>query len=302
MKIGVIMGGISTEREISLLSGQQVIKNLDKSKYEAVEIVINEKEDAFTKIKDIDFALIALHGKFGEDGSIQAILETKGIPYSGCGILAGALGVDKDMGKKVMVYDGVNTAPWITVGSVEEVTEEKISKLNFPLVVKPNSGGSSVATTIVNDIETLKTDVLDALNYDTEVIIEEFIKGEEITCCVLKGKMLPPLSIKPKVGTFFTYESKFTETGADRVAANFSEEVNKAIETQALRLWKAVKAEVYFRVDMIVREDGVPFVLEINTLPGMTETSLLPIIAGLAGYTFGEVLDIVIEESLRIRG
>ena len=146
MKVGVLMGGISSEREVSLDSGNNVIEHLDKSKYEVIPVVIDKKTDVIEKVKDLDFALLMLHGKFGEDGRVQAILETYEIPYSGCGVLAGGLGVDKDITKQILRYNNIRTADWFVVKSVEEIDYAKIEEYGYPVMVKPVNGGGSVAT------------------------------------------------------------------------------------------------------------------------------------------------------------
>ena len=149
MKIGVIMGGISSEREISLKSGMSIVENIDKEKYDVESIIIDKKEDIINKVKGIDFALLALHGKFGEDGTVQSVLQTLGIAYSGCGPLSSAMCMDKDVTKSMLKSAGIRTAPWINLREDDNVDYDEINKLGYPVVVKPTHGGSSVATFIV---------------------------------------------------------------------------------------------------------------------------------------------------------
>ena len=150
MKIAVIMGGISSEREVSLRSGEEVFNNIDRDKHEAVKIVLNDKKDIFTKVTDdIDFAFLALHGKFGEDGCVQSILEAMDIPYSGCNPLTSALCMDKNMTKKILRDSNLPTAPWTVVRNIEDIDYEEIEKIGYPVFIKPNSGGSSVATFLI---------------------------------------------------------------------------------------------------------------------------------------------------------
>ncbi|SHE48738.1 D-alanine--D-alanine ligase [Caloramator proteoclasticus] len=295
MKIGVIMGGISSEREISLKTGMEIANNLDKTKYEVVPIQIDKKEELIEKVKGIDFAFIALHGHFGEDGTVQGVLETLNIPYSGCGVLSSAICMDKDMTKRILRFGGLNTADWIIAKSID-FDMEKVKEMGYPLVVKPNSGGSSVATTIVNNEDELKEAVREALKYDTEVMIEEYIKGDEITCPILDGKMLPILAIKPK-SAFFDYTSKYADGGADEFVVEFEKELQKKIEYMAVKTYELLKCRVYARVDMIIKE-GIPYILEVNTLPGMTKNSLFPKSAKAAGISFSQLLDTIIEKSL----
>lgn len=297
MKIGVIMGGISSEREVSLNSGKEIANYFDKNKYEVVPIVIDKKDDIFEKAKDIDAAFIALHGKFGEDGIIQAVLETMDVPYTGCGPLTSGVCMNKDMTKMILRAAGINTADWACVKSIEEIDYDYIDKMGYPVVVKPCSGGSSVATNIIKKKEDIEFAVKLALDYDTEVIIEKYIKGDEITCCILDGKALPIIAIKPKA-EFFDYTAKYADGGSDEIIVQFEEGLQKKIEEMALQCWKVLKCSVYVRVDMIIKE-GVPYVLELNTLPGMTKNSLFPKSAKAVNMSFTELLDAITEISLR---
>ncbi len=300
MKVGVIMGGVSSERDISLKSGNSVVENLDRSKYEVVPIVLDSKEDVIDKVKGIDFALLALHGKFGEDGTIQGVLETLGIPYSGCGLLSSSVCMDKDMTKKVLKACDIRTARWYTVMSIDEIDYKLIEEYTYPVVVKPNSGGSSVATFVVNSKDEIENCVSEALKWDKEVMIEEYINGDEITCPVIDGKLLPIIAIKPK-SAFFDYTSKYTDGGADEFVIELEKELHKEVEKMALATYKALKCAVYSRVDMIIK-NGIPYILEVNTLPGMTKNSLIPKSAAGVNINFRELLDIIIEKSIKLRG
>ena len=291
MKVGVIMGGISSEREISLKSGKSIIENIDKNKYEVIPVVIDEKVDIINKVKDLDFALLALHGKFGEDGTVQSVLQTLDIPYSGCGPLTSALCMDKDLTKTVLQANGIRTARWLNVKSVEEIDYEAIENIGYPVFIKPTNGGSSVATFKIYDKEKVQEAVEEGLKWDTEVMIEEFIDGNEITCPVFDNKLFPVIAIKPK-SDFFDYTQKYSENGADEVLVEVKE--------MALKTYKALKCEVYSRIDMIVNKEGTPYILEVNTLPGMTAASLFPKSAKGEGYSFSEFLDLIIETSLKV--
>lgn len=296
MKIGVIMGGISSEREVSLNSGKEIVKYFNKEKYDVVPIVIDKKDDIIAKAKDIDFAFIALHGKFGEDGIIQAVLETMDIPYSGCGPLTSGVCMDKDITKKILRSAGINTADWLSVKSVEEIDYDLIEKIGYPVVVKPNCGGSSVATNIIKKKEDIESAVSLALDYDTEVMIEKYIKGDEVTCCMMNGEVLPLIAIKPKA-EFFDYTAKYADGGSDEIIVKLEEGIQNKIEEMALNCWKVLKCNVYVRVDMIVKE-GVPYVLELNTLPGMTKNSLFPKSAKAVNMSYTDLLEKITEYSL----
>ena len=296
MKVGVLMGGISSEREVSLNTGKEIARNLDKTKYEVLNIEINKKEDIIEKTKGLDFAFIALHGKFGEDGIVQSVLETLDIPYSGCNPLASGICMDKSITKSILKSIGVNTAKWLALRDIKELNLSEIDELGYPVVVKPNSGGSSVATTIVNNEKEIENAVLEAFKCDDEIMIEKYIKGEEITCCMMDGKMLPVISIRPK-SHFFDYNSKYLDGGADEIIIELDSSIREAVESAAIECWKNLKCSVYARIDMIV-SDGIPYVLEINTLPGMTKNSLFPKSAASYGLSFSELLDEIISLSL----
>ena len=299
MKIGVIMGGISSEREISLQSGKSIVENIDKNKYEVVSIVIDKKEDIIDKVKGIDFALLALHGQFGEDGTVQSVLQTLGIPYSGCGPLSSAMCMDKDITKTILESKGIRNAPWINLTKNDAIDLDKIKELGYPVVVKPTHGGSSVATFIVKEEKEIKNCVEEAFKWDTEVMIEKFIKGDEITCPVYGDKMLPVIAIKPK-SEFFDFASKYQDGGAEEIVVELEAELHKEVEKMALATYKALKCEVYSRVDMIVTPDGVPYILEVNTLPGMTKNSLIPKSAAALNIDFTKLIDMIIEDSMKI--
>lgn len=303
MKIGVVMGGISSERDISLKSGKAIAENIDRNKYEVEEIILDKKEDIITKVmgKGIDFALLALHGQFGEDGTVQAVLQTIGVPYSGCGPLSSAVCMDKDATKSMLKAAGVRTAPWINVKKGQAIDFEAIKEMGYPVVIKPTHGGSSVATFIIKneDKEEITRCVNEGYKWDSEVMIEKFIKGDEITCPVFEGKMLPVIAIKPNA-EFFDYEAKYKDGGSQEIVVELEKDLNETVNKMALDTYDALKCEVYSRVDMIVTEDKVPYVLEVNTLPGMTPNSLIPKSAAAAGINFSQLIDKIIESSLKV--
>ncbi|MFD1957854.1 D-alanine--D-alanine ligase [Paenibacillus thailandensis] len=299
MKVGVIMGGMSSERQISLLTGQEMVNNLNKEKYEVKPIVINNKMDLIEQSAGLDIALLALHGKYGEDGTVQATLDSLGIPYTGCGVLSSGVCMDKDMTKKLLRFEGVATGDWAMVGSLEELSAPAVERLGFPVVVKPNLGGSSIGTRIARTPAELKSAVQEALKWDSAIMVEQFIGGDEITCPILNGKLLPIVAIKPS-GEFFDYTSKYEDGAADEKVVELPRELHDKVEAAALASYKALKCSVYARIDMIVK-DGVPYVLEINTLPGLTRNSLLPKSAAAAGIPFGKLLDYIIDYSLEER-
>ncbi|ACD53784.1 D-alanine--D-alanine ligase [Clostridium botulinum] len=299
MKVGVIMGGISSEREISLKSGKSIVDSINKNKYEVVSIVIDEKEDIINKVKGIDFALLALHGQFGEDGTVQSVLQTLGIPYSGCGPLSSSMCMDKDISKCILKAANIRTAPWINLRKNDAINYEEIEKMGYPVVVKPTHGGSSVATFIIKEEKDIKDAVIEGFKWDSEVIIEKFIKGDEITCPVFGDKMLPVVAIKPKA-EFFDFTAKYADGGSDEFVTELPKKLHEEVEKMALATYKALKCEVYSRVDMIVTEDKVPYILEVNTLPGMTPNSLIPKSAAGVNISFPELIDMIIDESMKV--
>ncbi|NLB21296.1 MAG: D-alanine--D-alanine ligase [Clostridium sp.] len=301
MKIGVIMGGISSEREVSLASGREIMKNIKGENDEVIEVILNSKSDIFEKVKELDFALLALHGKYGEDGTVQSILDAMDIPYSGCGMVSSALCMDKDVAKSLMVSKGIRTAKWQVFKSIEEVTKEKIGILGYPLVVKPNSGGSSVATFICKTYEEVLHGVEEGLKVDTMVMAEEFLTGDEITIPMLNGNILPTLMIKPLKGGFFDYSSKYEEGGAEETIITYDDNLQEELHSMAEKSYEVLRCEVYARVDFMLK-DGIPYILEVNTLPGMTKTSLFPKSAQGIGLDYKGLLDEIIRASLALRG
>lgn len=299
MKVGVIMGGISSEREVSLNSGREVLGNFDRSKYDVSEIIIDSKQDVFSKAGDIDFAFIVLHGRFGEDGTVQSVFESMDIPYSGCGPLTSGICMDKDITKRLLRSAGIKTADWLSVKSMEDIDYGRLDEIGYPVVVKPNCGGSSVATNIIKRQEDVEEAVELAFRYDKEVMIEKYIKGDEITCCMLDGRMIAVIAIKPNA-EFFDYTAKYTDGGTEETVIQLEDSLHRKVEEMAKGCWDVLKCQVYVRVDMIVK-DGVPYVLELNTNPGMTRNSLFPKGARGAGMSFPELLGTITEASLKVR-
>lgn len=299
MKVGVIMGGVSSEKQVSLMTGEEIIAHLDKSKYKVMPINLNDKKELIEKAKKLDITLLALHGKYGEDGTIQGTLETLGIPYTGSGILSSSICMDKNMSKKMIRYESIQTPDWIHLSKMEELQLDKIDKMGYPLVVKPNSGGSSVGVKIVYDNDSLLSSVEDVFKWDSEVVIEKYIKGEEITCSILDGKLLPIISIQ-HTADFFDYHAKYDDSATIEEVVELPATTHERVAEAAMACYRALKCSVYARVDMII-EDEVPYVMEVNTLPGMTKNSLLPKSAHAAGIPYNKLLDMIIETSLQVR-
>ncbi|WP_300276054.1 D-alanine--D-alanine ligase [Peptacetobacter sp.] len=298
-KIAVIMGGISSEREISLKSGSGVFESLDREKYEPIKVVIDEKTDIITKIPDdVDFAFLALHGKFGEDGCVQSVLETRDIPYSGCGPLSSAMCMDKNISKKICKSSGIPTADWITVKSIDDIDYNRIEEMGYPVFVKPNSGGSSVATFMIKEKSKIEDAVRQGLEVDTEVMIEQYLPGEECTSFILDGEVFPTVSIKSEQ-EFFDFEAKYSsDNGAVEEVVYLEESLQNKLNEYSKMCWDAFNCRAYVRVDFII-SNGIPYVLELNTLPGLTATSLIPRSAAARGISYSQLLDKLIDCSLK---
>ncbi len=299
MKIGVIMGGISSEYGISLNTGKEIMKHLDSEKHSIYPIEINSKRELVEKVQGLEFVILALHGKFGEDGTVQGALDAMGIPYTGSGLMSSAICMNKDISKKLLRYEGIYTPDWLIVRNMDELEYRKLEQLGYPVVIKPNSGGSSIGTYIVRNREEICAAVKEVLSLDNEALIEEYVKGDEITCSILNGNLLPVLSIKPKA-EFFDYISKYDEEGAEENIVQLTENQYNQIKQIATKCYEVLKCNVYARVDIIIKND-VPYVLEVNTLPGMTKNSLFPKCAKAAGISFDQLLELLIKYSLDVR-
>ncbi|MDR1774171.1 MAG: D-alanine--D-alanine ligase [Clostridioides sp.] len=298
-KIAVVMGGVSTERDISLKSGEEVFKYLDRDKYDVCKFIIDEESDTFNKIpKDIDFAFIALHGKFGEDGKIQSIFEAMKIPYSGCDPLTSGIFMDKNFTKKILKSSNLPTAPWTVVRSIDDIDYNLIDEIGYPVFIKPNSGGSSVATFFVQNKEEVLNAVTEGLKVDSCVMIEKYIKGVEHTSFILDGEIYPTLVIKYDT-VFFDRETKYSEEhGAIEEVIYLPEKLQEKVNQISSAIWKEFNCKGYVRIDLIINGDDVN-VLEINTIPGMTTTSLIPKSAKAKGLSYPELLDKIIESSIK---
>ena len=293
-KIGVLYGGTSSEREISLKSGKAVLSALKRLKLNAVGI--DAGIDTACKIKHakIDLAVIMLHGPMGEDGTIQGLLEIMKIPYTGCGVFSSSASMDKIISKQIIKGFGISTPSWIGVKKYEPFKEPS----KYPVVVKPARQGSAIGISIAKSKKEFLKAAKEAFKYDNEILIEQFVKGTEITVGVLDGKALPVVEIVPK-GKFYDFKSKYQKGGSRHIIpARISKKAYTAAQKAAVEVFKALNCRATSRIDMIVDKTGKPWVLENNTLPGMTETSLLPDEARAAGMSFEELVLKIIECSL----
>jgi len=303
-KIGVLMGGGSSEREVSLKSGTAICTTLKSLNYNVVSIDAGKDLCSVLSREMVDIAFIALHGGHGENGAVQGMLEIMNIPYTGSGILASALAMDKEASKKVFLYHGIPVPPFVIVTSERLKDDSRftfhVSRFTshsspagfpFPWVIKPVSEGSSVGVEIVKDESQVQRALDTAFSYGTGVIVEKYIEGKEVQIGILNNEILGGVEVKPSL-EFYNYKAKYTAGLTEyifppRLDAKTYEKTAEA----ALSAHKALGCGGATRVDLIVDSSQRPFVLEVNTIPGMTETSLLPKIAKNAGLDFPVLLE-----------
>lgn len=303
-KILVLMGGESTERDVSLRSGNAVASAL-RERFETVT-ELDLTRDTIGQISDEkpDCAFIALHGKGGEDGTVQGLLEWMGIPYTGPGTLASALCLDKMMTKKVLKLSGVPTPEFLcipTTADPKEAVAGAIRVLGLPLVLKANCQGSSIGVAILREREGAEETLAELFTYGDQVLAEKFLSGTELTVPVMgndKLLVLPPIEITSG-GEFYDYASKYTPGGSRHIIpARIAPDVEKKVKSIAAKAYAETGCRGLARVDMMLDEAGEPFVIEINTSPGMTETSLFPDAARAAGISFPELCETLVDLAL----
>ncbi len=304
LTVALLSGGRSAEREVSLKSGEQVYQALDKDKYEIRRY--DPRDDLARLIQeaaDIDVALIILHGRYGEDGTIQGLLELLDIPYHGSGVLGSAVGINKILSKRLYEHAGLPVSPYLILDRKERAAQTEIQDiLGLPVVIKPEHEGSSIGLSIVDQASNLRSALELAGKYDRLVLVERYIAGTEITGAVLGNtnpEPLPLVEIIPgEQYGFFTYEAKYEPGATEEICpARLDEALTRKAQEYAVRAHQALKCRGYSRTDMIVSDREV-YVLETNTIPGMTATSLYPQAAAAAGISFPELLDRLIELAL----
>jgi D-alanine-D-alanine ligase len=341
IRVAVLMGGISSERDISLSTGRQILQSLDPDKYEAIGVdaallpgssraiskgsdteieTVSEARDSLigsNKLVSVDaiasptsrlrpdVVFIALHGKFGEDGTVQGMLDLLGIPYTGSGVLASALCMDKSMTKKILAADGIPVPESVdfTVAKgrwdVDRVAGA-VAEMGYPVIVKPSRQGSTIGMTKVNAPAELNDAIREAADYDEQIIVERFITGTELTVSVLGADdltALPVIEIVPK-GGFYDYEAKYAPGGSEHIIpARITDAETREAREIALKSFRLLGCSGMARVDIMLGADGM-FVLEVNTIPGMTPTSLLPEAAKAVGIGFSRLLDMLIGYAL----
>jgi D-alanine-D-alanine ligase len=339
LKIALITGGLSAEREVSLTSGKSILKGLRENghtvkvidpiygaesvaeeyifrdklskDYPDFSILDKLKNESYRKFlscinsdlfDDIDIAFIALHGKYGEDGRIQAMLDAGSIKYTGSGMLASAISMDKDFSKIIFKNAGIPTPEWLSLKKNEQISfSDVLEYIGKDYVIKPSDEGSTVGISVMHSVD--EKEFFNALElsfrYSDKILIEKYIKGKEITIPVIDNKAFPVLEIKPKDG-YYDYEHKYSSGMTEYICpVDFDDEIINAVEDYGLRAFNAVGAEVYSRIDFLLAEDNRPYCLEINTLPGMTALSLVPKSAKVNGIDFNELLELIINLSIK---
>ena len=319
LRVGVIRGGIGHEYEVSLRTGSSVLKNLDKHKYQTRDILIDKAGlwhldglpiDPHSLAGLIDVSMIALHGEFGEDGQIQNLFDRLQIPYTGSGHIASALGMNKILSKETVARAGIKTPVGLEIKKGENAEQSArlaFGKISPPWVVKPVDRGSSVGLFLAKNIDELATAIEKSFEFTDVVLIEEYIKGREATCGLvegLRGEELYPLFpieiIRPDGAQIWNYDDKYSGETNEICPGNFSEEQKKAIQEMSLAVHRALGLRHYSRTDFIISPRGIYF-LETNTLPGLTDASLLPKALLAVGVNYSDFLDHLITLALKTR-
>jgi len=296
-KIAVLMGGPGSERDVSLATGRGVVKALRSLGCDVTEVDVHGAD--FVLPDDIELAFLTIHGTFGEDGQLQQILEDRGVPYTGEGVEGSSLAFDKIRSKVVFREHGVTTPYWQTISAGQRPA------MPIPLVIKAPRQGSTVGVHIIRNEKDIDGAIADASTYDRELLVEKFVPGRELTVGILGDQALPIIEIIPKGGFYdFTNKYPFLNPSAGGAAehvcpAKIDPEKTEEVQQLALRAFRALGLKVYARVDVLLPDDGVPTVLEANTIPGMTEASLLPEAAAVAGITYPQLCARIIELSAK---
>ena len=296
MKVVILMGGNSKERQVSLQSGNAVFRACKQIGYMTSIIDMTEDIDYYlNELKKYDVVFIGLHGGEGENGTIQKTLEQNEIVFTGSDSKSSALCMDKNLSKIKAKDIGIPTPKWNLIKNVSNID---FNMQNFPVIVKPNDQGSTVGLHLVEKIDNFKSSIENSLEFSNKVLIEEFISGKEITVPILGDLTLPIVEIKPKSG-FYDYKSKYTKGLTDYICpANIDEELSIKLKEYSIQIHRRFGCSHYSRVDFRIDNNNKPFFLEINTLPGMTDTSLVPISASSIGISFSSLIKKIIDLTL----
>ena len=301
-RVGVVMGGTSAEREISIRSGQAVTAALTGLGYDVTPVLLSNGAEALKELAnaDLDVAFLALHGRLGEDGCVQGVLELLGVPYTGSSVLSSALAMDKLKAKELFRLHNVPTPPYYVFGSESSAAdlEEVHGSFGFPVIVKPRREGSSLGVAKATNLHELAQAIECAMQYDSSVLVERFIEAKEVAVGILDGRVLGAIEIAPRSG-LYDFNAKYTPGMTDYfMPARLPAARYRGVLNLAERAAQALDTSGAVRVDLLVTEGQNEYVLEVNTLPGMTETSLLPKIAGAAGFGFPELCEAILERAM----
>lgn len=311
-RIGVLFGGISAEREVSLKSGKAVFNALDNKGYNVALLDIQDNVCELLKKEKIEVAFLVLHGGWGEDGGIQGLLEVMNIPYTGSKVMASALAMDKEASKKMFLYHGLSVPQFVVLykdvfhpdnlknkleGGISFI--EQFVKFPMPWVVKPATEGSSVGVNIVKNPDQILDAVKIAFDYGNRIIVEKYTKGKEIQIGILGDRILGGVEVRPSL-EFYSFEAKYT-AGLTKyiLPPEVDEKTYERLKLAGLKAHNALACEGASRVDLILDESNNIYVLEVNTIPGMTETSLLPKIAGLSGLDFTALVEEMLNNAIK---
>ncbi len=300
LKVAVLMGGVSAEREVSLRSGEAVCGALTKAGHDVHPVDVTDVYLEEVRNLSPDVAFIALHGRFGEDGGAQAKLESWGIPYTGSDAQTSRVGMDKMASKCFFITHDVPTPSFRLMGVDHSWTRlrEAVNDLSFPLVIKPVDQGSSVGVSVARDHDDVLTGLKEAFRYGDRVILERYVRGRELTVSILEQKALPIVEVSPH-RTFFDYKAKYQDEKTRYITQpDLNEHKRIEVQQHALAAHIALGCTGFSRVDMILEEDGCCHVLEVNTIPGLTERSLFPMAAKSAGIDFPRLCDRLIRLGL----
>jgi D-alanine-D-alanine ligase len=308
VRIAVLKGGRSLEREVSLRSGARVEDALGSLGHEAIPLDVDAGLVAALKETRPDVAFIALHGPGGEDGTVQELLEILGVPYTGPGVASCVRCMDKVVAKHEIRSEGIPTPDWVAFNATAfrelgagDALEEIEAQLGFPLVVKPASQGSSLGVKFASSRHDVPSALVAAFSYDDRVLLERFVDGRELAVSLLGGEPLPIVEAVPKEEDFFNFEARYEIGRTDYVCpAELPGDVTDEVQRVAVRTWEALGCYGFARVDLILGQDG-PQVLEVNAIPGLTDTSLLPMAAEAAGLSFEDLVGRIVELALARR-
>ena len=307
INVAVLMGGISSERKISLQSGKEVSAALQKAGYDVLDIIVDDKEVGELDVNEIDVAFVALHGAFGEDGGIQSVLGNKCIPYIGSGVKASRLAMDKIESKKVFDYNGLSTPDYVEVGKLHNESDlmelvKLVKSIGMPVIVKPATDGSSFGVQIVKDTRELESAIECAGKHGDRIVIEKYIEGREFTVGILIDKPLPIVEIRPASG-FYNYNSKYEDHHTEYIASvDIAPDVYKEVQQLALKAHSVLGCRDLSRVDIMLGIDGNPYLLEVNTIPGFTKRSLFPMAAKAADIEFVQLCDTLVTQAINRKG